>query len=104
MGRWFREPWNLGAARELTAGSLGAEGFHGFRARPDEGDAGIQACTWQGSVFREKPVAGMQGITTGAARHIHKFIDAKIASREGPGRWGRLHRRGGRAVICGRHH
>ena len=70
---------NIDAAGKLAAGSFGAERFHGVGWRPDEGETRIRAGAWQRGIFRQKPIAGVQGIATGAARDIHELVDAEIA-------------------------
>src|SRR6266568_4657069 len=74
---------NACASAGFSMGSLvpGTVGTSARRAswRPDEGEARVRTGARQRGIFREKPIAGVQGIATGAARDIHELVDAEIA-------------------------
>src|SRR5579859_6876686 len=70
---------HIGTASELAAGSFRAEGFHGFGARADEGDASIRTGSRECRVFGKKPVSRMDSVAAGAARNVDYFVNAKIA-------------------------
>src|SRR5579883_1540328 len=55
---------DVGAARELPAGGLRAERFHGLGGRTDEGKAGFGAGARQSGIFRKKSITGMNGVAT----------------------------------------
>ena len=77
---------NFGTAGELAPGGFCAERFHGFGAGTDEGDSGFGARARERGVFRQKSVAGMNGVAAGALGDVHDFVDAQIAfaGRRGP--------------------
>ncbi len=76
---------NIDATGQPTAGRFGAERLHGVGWRTDKRETRNRASARQSGVFREKPIARMYRIATGAARYIHELINAKIAFARGRG-------------------
>src|SRR2546425_2693078 len=74
---------HAGATRQLPRCRLRAHLLHSFSRGPNKSDPGGEAGPRKFGIFREKAIAGMEGIAVCASRNIHQLVDPQVALARG---------------------